>query len=181
MTTCSTARAATIRSTAKAAWTRLPTHERRLLSTVDLRITDAANAFVGTDSDTLVDIENVTGSDFADTLIGDEYENVLVGGGGADTLQGAGGIDVLRGGAGADRLFGYLEGALSGDDVDVDIASYEGAAAGVIVDLTLSVQAGSGEEAGDVLTGIEGLIGTARDDTLRGNAGDNWLSGGGGK
>ena len=75
-------------------------------------------------------IENLTGSDFNDTLIGGTDDNLLegrsgndllvgylgndtlVGGAGSDILSGEVGNDVLRGGAQADVLQGYL-----GDDV----------------------------------------------------------------
>ncbi len=45
--------------------------------------------------DRLIDIENLTGSSFADTLIGDGNANVLVGAQGNDTLTGAGESDTF--------------------------------------------------------------------------------------
>jgi Ca2+-binding RTX toxin-like protein len=56
--------------------------------------------------DTLSRIENVTGSEQADTLTGNAVKNILTGGGGADILTGGGGDDALRGGDGEDRLDG---------------------------------------------------------------------------
>ena len=53
-------------------------------------------------TDTLSNIENVTGSAFGDTLIGDAGANVLSGLGGNDTLDGGLGDDTLQGGAGDD-------------------------------------------------------------------------------
>ncbi len=44
--------------------------------------------------DTLAEIENLTGSGFADTLTGDGVANRLDGGGGADTMRGGAGDDV---------------------------------------------------------------------------------------
>ncbi len=58
------------------------------------------------DGDQLFGIENVTGSNHADTLIGDANANVLRGGAGDDTLKGGGGADRLYGGTGRDVLFG---------------------------------------------------------------------------
>ncbi|MGF1602402.1 MAG: GDSL-type esterase/lipase family protein [Thermosynechococcaceae cyanobacterium] len=52
--------------------------------------------------DTLRNIENVTGSDFNDTLTGNTGANVLVGLGGNDILRGGGGSDTLTGGVGSD-------------------------------------------------------------------------------
>jgi len=46
--------------------------------------------------DSLISIENVIGSGFADTLIGDDRHNVLVGSGSRDKLRGGGGHDRLR-------------------------------------------------------------------------------------
>jgi Ca2+-binding RTX toxin-like protein len=54
--------------------------------------------------DTLVSIENVTGSAFGDTLTGDAGNNVLVGGAGVDTLVGGLGDDTLVGGDNTDFI-----------------------------------------------------------------------------
>ena len=58
------------------------------------------------EGDTLVTVENLTGSDFADQLSGNAGDNVLLGGAGNDTLIGRAGADTLDGGTGADRLEG---------------------------------------------------------------------------
>jgi Ca2+-binding RTX toxin-like protein len=58
--------------------------------------------------DTLTGIENLTGSDFNDTLIGDNNANIIVGGVGNDTLSGNDGSDTLTGGAGSDLIYGGL-------------------------------------------------------------------------
>jgi serralysin len=56
--------------------------------------------------DTLTNIENLTGSNFADTLLGDAGNNTLSGLDGVDTLSGGAGDDVLMGNIGADILTG---------------------------------------------------------------------------
>ncbi len=56
--------------------------------------------------DTFYNVENMTGSNFADTLTGNNSANTLNGGAGADKLYGSGGDDTLNGGAGADYLNG---------------------------------------------------------------------------
>ncbi|KLK92443.1 protease [Microvirga vignae] len=56
--------------------------------------------------DTYVSIENLTGSNYADSLRGNDAANVIRGGAGNDYLYGRGGNDVLRGGAGVDMLSG---------------------------------------------------------------------------
>ncbi|MFL5335432.1 MAG: calcium-binding protein, partial [Geminicoccaceae bacterium] len=87
---------------------------------------------VGSDlanTDTLVSIENVTGTNFADTLVGNGGANglqgadgsdTLLGGGGADRLSGDGGNDTLKGGSGADTLIGSLgvDALTGGSDAD---------------------------------------------------------------
>ena len=70
--------------------------------------------------DILTSIENIIGSNFADTLTGDGEGNTLTGGLGNDTLVGGGGGDTLKGGADDDTLYGgdgddTLRGG-SGDD-----------------------------------------------------------------
>ena len=53
-------------------------------------------------------IENVIGSQFADTIVGNIANNVLQGGGGDDFIYGYEGDDVLTGGSGNDNLDGGL-------------------------------------------------------------------------
>jgi serralysin len=113
----------------------------------------------------------VTTGDGDDTFIGGLGPDEFSGAGGADSIVAGGGSDTLNGGAGADTIDGG-----SGTDT----ASYAGSVEGVMVDLTLAVQAGAGDAAGDRLTSIERLIGSAGDDTLNGGDGANTLSGGAG-
>jgi Ca2+-binding RTX toxin-like protein len=54
--------------------------------------------------DTLVSIENINGSEFADVISGDGNANRLDGRGGDDILAGFGGADVLVGGTGNDQF-----------------------------------------------------------------------------
>lgn len=125
--------------------------------TIDL----AAGTGVGGDAegDVLAGIENVVGTGAADLLRGDGGANLLTGGAGDDRLAGRGGADRLDGGSGR------------------DIADYSGAATGVSVDLAAGIGS-AGDAAGDVLIGIEDLVGSAWDDALIGDAGDNRLTGG---
>jgi serralysin len=98
-------------------------------------------------------IENAIGGAGADTLIGNEVDNVLEGGPGGDALSGLDGFD---------------------------FASYARATAGVSASLFSPLSNNSGDAAGDTYQSIEGLIGSAFGDTLRGDFADNTLYGGDG-
>jgi Ca2+-binding RTX toxin-like protein len=71
---------------------------------------EAASAGVTLDlsdtSDDITNVENIVGSEHADTLTGDSGNNVLEGGAGVDTLDGGAGDDILYGGAGDDDITG---------------------------------------------------------------------------
>jgi Ca2+-binding RTX toxin-like protein len=60
----------------------------------------------GEGTDSLLNMENVTGSAFNDTITGNALANVLDGGDGDDTIHGGDGNDTITGGAGTDHLFG---------------------------------------------------------------------------
>ncbi len=85
---------------------------------VDLASGNASGGFAA--GDTLISIENLTGSNFGDILDGSSGRNTIFGGGGNDSLRGGEKADVLSGGDGDDRLMGgqgadKLTGGL-GDD-----------------------------------------------------------------
>ena len=147
--------------------------------------------------DTLTGIENLTGSGFNDLLTGDGTASALFGGGGTDSLYGGTGTDslsgdagkdILYGGAGNDALFGgsendTLSGGAGADTLDggsgTDTADYSASGSGVSVNLSTGAGAG-GDAAGDTLTGIEAVTGSAHADTLSGDASANLLTGGAG-
>jgi Ca2+-binding RTX toxin-like protein len=83
--------------------------------TVDLSIAGPQNTgSAGTDK--LFDVENLEGTEFADTLTGNANANKIIGLGGGDTIRGGGGNDDLSGGAGADNFL--FEGtATNGNDI----------------------------------------------------------------
>ncbi|MDQ0463969.1 Ca2+-binding RTX toxin-like protein [Caulobacter ginsengisoli] len=134
----------------------------------------------GGGTDRIASIENIYGSIHDDSLFGDNGANTLSGQAGNDTLVGRLGDDVLNGGAGHDWLVGG-EGAdqLYGGD-GVDWASYEDAARGVTVNLTLKGAQNTIGAGTDILGGIERLYGSAFADTLTGDAAVNLLQGAGG-
>jgi len=73
--------------------------------TVDLAKGKAAR---GAGADTLLGLENVVGSRYADLLLGSPAANVLRGGSGGDTLRGAAGNDRLYGMSASDALYGAV-------------------------------------------------------------------------
>ena len=122
------------------------------------------------EDDVIVNIENVLGSGYGDVLGGDDGGNRLSGGGGNDRLSGRGGDDVLEGGIGADRLLG---------GAGVDTVSYSGSDEAVTVDLEAGTVAG-GHAEGDVIAGVENVVGSGYGDVLRGDNVANRLDGGDG-
>ncbi|MFC0666734.1 M10 family metallopeptidase C-terminal domain-containing protein [Azotobacter chroococcum] len=66
--------------------------------------TTVAQATGGSGRDTLLNFENLTGSNYNDTLTGSAVANTLNGGAGNDLLIGGLGVDRLNGGTGADRF-----------------------------------------------------------------------------
>jgi Ca2+-binding RTX toxin-like protein len=145
----------------------------------------AVNLKTGTGSgghaagDTLNKVENVIGSGFNDTLIGNGANNTLNGGAGNDSLSGANGSDTLLGAAGNDTLIGGAGADVLNGGADFDTASYAQSDGAVVVDLASGTAIG-GHAAGDTLSGIEKVIGSAFNDTLLGNGQANSLHGGAG-
>ena len=129
-------------------------------SSAAIRIDLGAGTASGGDAtgDILSEIESITGSAYADTLIGSADANVLNGGKGDDTLSGRAGADTLIGGEG------------------IDLATYGTSANAVTVNL-LTGTGLYGDAAGDTLSGIENLKGSAKGDTLIGDNAANRLAG----
>ncbi|WP_342148236.1 calcium-binding protein [Methylorubrum sp. SB2] len=97
----------------------------------------------------VINIEDVVGSRYGDTLIGNARAN---------ELQGREGDDVLDGGGGTDT------------------ASYRGATDAVVVNLTRGTASGGAGD--DTLIRIENVLGSRFADTLIGNGGRNLFDGG---
>jgi Ca2+-binding RTX toxin-like protein len=108
--------------------------------------TATGNASVGTD--TLININRVTGSIYGDTLIGSNstaYMEVFRGQGGNDTINGAGGLDMVR----------------------YDFSSPPAGMTGVNVNLAMGL-ASDGQGGADTLSNIEGIRGSYFNDILTG-------------
>jgi ELWxxDGT repeat protein len=122
------------------------------------------------EGDRLTGIEAVIGSELNDVLTGNAGANNLFGRDGADALYGLAGDDFLSGGFGGDQMFG-------GDGVDT--VSYAGNFGGVWIDLPSGVGKWNFAE-GDVIGGVENVIGTDFTDWLTGDGANNRLDGGSG-
>lgn len=140
-------------------------------------VASAGDAF----GDTFANIENLLGSNFADSLYGDAGANRLNGGAGDDLLDGRAGADVLAGGAGSDRLVvdsvrdRVVE--LSGEGTDTVVASITYTLGIFVENLTLTGTAalsGTGNSAGNA------IIGNAGANLLDGVLGSDVLTGGDG-
>ena len=127
----------------------------------------------------------IRGNDGDDRLLGLGGEDALHGQNGNDRLEGGGGDDYLVGGIGDDLLFGGTGvNVLEGGD-GIDTVDYWGTLAnrdlplGVTVSL-LETRLQDTGHTGDVLRGIENLLGTSRGDVFTGAHDDNYLDGRGG-
>jgi Ca2+-binding RTX toxin-like protein len=132
--------------------------------------------------DTLVSVEDVTGSDVADLLVGSDGVNAFQGAGGNDTILGGGGNDFIDGGDGNDSLnggagsdfFAASQGSDTmdgGDTIVRNTASYSGFSGPITVTLT-NVFNGTVAKAGgatDTLINISDIRGTTAGDTYLGN------------
>ncbi|MGF2035390.1 MAG: matrixin family metalloprotease [Nostoc sp. CmiVER01] len=156
-------------------------------ATQGINITLGASGFATNDGfgtqDKLTGIDHIIGSRYNDTIVGDAgWNNTLRGGAGNDNLSGLGGNDTLIGGDGNDTLNGgagsdNLDGGLGEDTGD-----YSNATQGINVTLGGSGFAtNDGFGTRDKLTGIDHIIGSQYNDTIVGDAGwNNTLRGGAG-
>ena len=134
----------------------------------------AAGTGTGGDAegDLLIGIENVTGSQYADTLTGDAGGNRLSGLGGNDVINGGDGANVLDGGDGDD----FINGGNDDDNID----GGDGNDVIYALDGNDLVQAGLGNDQVYGGAGNDQILGDAGDDHLEGNWGNDQLQGGDG-
>ena len=156
--------------------------------TVDLALAGSQDT-LGAGKDVLKGVEGITGSNSNDILYGDASDNLLIGGGGNDSILGRDGNDLISGDAGNDTIDGgagddVIDGGLGNDIITggagSDTVAYASATTGVAVDLALIVQQDTVGAGLDTLQGIENIVGSEYDDTLKGNQDDNIVAGGAG-
>jgi len=138
-------------------------------------------------------IDALAGNDFVEANGGDD---TLDGGLGDDQLFGSGGDDAIDGGADNDDIFGgdganTIQGGTGDDNVDAgpdaedinggddfDFIGYALSDAPVDVDLSSVAAQTGGYAAGDTLSDVEAVGGSAFNDTLTGTGGGNDIQGG---
>jgi Ca2+-binding RTX toxin-like protein len=127
-------------------------------------------------TDRLINIQNVEGSRYSDTLIANPAGSTLDSGEGNDFLYGGAGDDVLLGGAGADVLSGgggwntvtYID---SGAPVYVNISNRNAFFTSPTIDSPVSLPANAafgGDAEGDRISNIANIQGSAYDDIIIG-------------
>lgn len=129
--------------------------------TVSLAVATAQNT-VGAGSDTISNMENLTGSVYGDTLTGSTAANTIDGGNGDDTIEGGAGNDTLTGGSGTDTV------------------SYSSAGSAITFNLATTSGQNTVGAGTDTVSAFENLRGSAFNDTLTGNSSNNTIEGGAG-
>ena len=123
------------------------------------------------------DVTNVIGSNHNDFITGDDEANVLNGGKGADILDGGDGSDILSGNTGNDTYIvqdssdTIIETSKGGTRDRIASTSDYVMSSGAYVELLTTTSSAS--------TADINLTGNTRSQTIIGNAGDNYLNGGG--
>ncbi|HMI73536.1 MAG TPA: cadherin-like domain-containing protein, partial [Steroidobacteraceae bacterium] len=141
---------------------------------------------VSTNGSSTINVSTLSGDNYqaayldggsnTDSLTGGSAPDIFLGGAADDTLIGGAGNDILQGGAGNDTINGGL---------GTDLISFADATAGVIFTLdqsagTHSTGALAGGLGADTYSNIEGVIGSAFNDTLTGSSADDIIRGGAG-
>ncbi len=143
------------------------------------------------DTDTLFEIEGITGSDFNDTLFASNaIASTINGGAGNDNIQGRASDDILNGDAGSDNILGYagndtLNGGTGNDTLrggNGDDVLYGGDHNDFLYGNNNNDTAygGSGDDSINGGNGNDVLYGDTGSDILRGESGSDTLVGGAG-
>jgi serralysin len=157
---------------------------------------DFGEVFIPRVRDKLINVENVYGSNFTDSIIGDGKNNTLGGLGGNDTLFGGVGDDTLDGGTGADAMTGGVGNDLYGVDNVSDVINeiagegtdrvnslinYQLGATLENLSLYGSARIGRGNGAANTISGNDSnnaLFGEGGADIVSGGRGNDFLRGG---
>ena len=151
--------------------------------TINLSLTTAQSL---DGQDTLLNIENCTGTFSGDTLIGSSVANILNGNLGADTMSGGAGDDiyyvdntgdsVIETDNASSALNGFRAGLGLSSNIDKVIASISYTLGNYLENLDLAAGSGNITGAGNALANV--LTGNEGNNTLTGGAGNDTLDGG---
>ncbi len=150
------------------------------------RIEKLGNGAV-TSIDTVLNVENLIGTNFGDTMTGDAAANQLSGGAGDDTVQGSRGNDTLDGGAGVDTLDYSAMAVTAGTSafvrVNLTTGTVEKLEDAIVVgtDTIVNIDNVIGSRFDDLITGSSNsdmFAGSAGNDTLTGSTGNDTFDGG---
>uniref|UniRef100_UPI0040472DEE hypothetical protein n=1 Tax=Aliarcobacter sp. TaxID=2321116 RepID=UPI0040472DEE len=108
-------------------------------------------------TETILNIENVVGTNFDDTFIGNDVKNTLIGNSGNDYFYASLGNDDLQGGANIDTL--DLSTVTTENGANVDLEAQDNAIFTV-----------GGTQYNQSLSSIENVIGTSQDDNITGTS-----------
>jgi Ca2+-binding RTX toxin-like protein len=144
-------------------------------------------SYSGGASGTFSGVEWISGTNYGDTInaaadsdgvtvYGNAGADSITGGSGADLLDGGSGNDVLDSGAGNDTLVGGAGADTMYGGTGLDVVDYSASGAAVSVNLASGVMSG-GDAQGDAGWGLDGIIGSAHDDTLTGADGESTVPG----
>lgn len=139
--------------------------------TVDLNVATAQNTGGG-GTDKLINIENVTGSSYNDTLTGNASNNYLNGGAGVDAMAGGAGNDTYVVNAG-DTV---TENASEGTDTVISSVDYVLGANVERLTLATGAVSGTGNSAANIIIGnsLNNILdGAGGNDNLQGGAGND--------
>jgi Ca2+-binding RTX toxin-like protein len=156
--------------------------------TVDLRLQGIAQN-TGWGMDTLVNIENLSGTAYADILHGDDNDNWVWSDGPTggltptnDNLYGHGGNDLIETGSGDHILDGGdgIDAVSFGQPLDIIVIAPDpanGYGNGIVIDLLLQGAAQDTRQGMMTLIGFENVSGSILDDRLSGDNGANLIAG----
>lgn len=151
-------------------------------------VNDSNDTVIETDS--IISIENITGTGANDVISGNSSANRLNGGGGNDRISGGAGNDNLDGGEGNDTLSYAYNTSTDGQGYDINLtrgtafldSNGNGSAdSGEETDAISNFENVTGSSLNDKITGTSGaeiIIGGAGDDTINGGGGNDVLNGG---
>ena len=139
--------------------------------TISLKNGTATN---GSIHDTLQHMENVRGSNFADTITGDSHPNVINGENGNDTINGESGNDTFTARSSMDGSDNVRGGP------GVDTVTYAARSGHIHVSLDGVANDGAKGEHDNIHVDVENVITGSGNDTIQGSAASNMLDGGAG-